>query len=72
MRISEQHATHHSPSPAVWRLLSVTAVGLAVCAGAMALARNVPFTPDKRRGIESHESVIRVELLRVKDKGFIS
>jgi predicted ester cyclase len=26
----------------------------------------------KRRGIESHGSVIRVELLRVKDKGFIS
>ena len=26
----------------------------------------------KRRGSESHGSVIRVELLRVKDKGFIS
>lgn len=39
MQISEQHATHRSPGPAVWRLLSVTAVGLAVCAGAMALVR---------------------------------
>jgi hypothetical protein len=55
----------------VWRLLSVTAVGLAVRAAAMALARSDPFTREKRRGIETHESVIRLKSSG-KDKGFIS